>query len=258
MLNIMNAASIDPDKINIFFTYNKEPFSNDKWNKYSKQISKSFLERVLKYRRWQDRQNALTGRLLLKTAITRLPDRDMYRALNIRDSIDIDSYGKPYFKQSLQDITIISKQGRSLAKKDHENFSKIKTPPMINFNISHSGNYAVCALHSCKTGIDIEKIKPVNINDFHSVLTSKEKEFIEKSGSPLKDFYHIWTRKESVIKAHGTGLSTGLSSFCVMNPSVELHGDIWHLYPFSIDEGYVGHAAAQKENLDISKYRIFF
>lgn len=45
----------------------------------------------------------------------------------------------------------------------------------VYFNISHSGDYAVCAVSDCEIGIDIEKIKPVNMRAAEKFATDDEK-----------------------------------------------------------------------------------
>ena len=78
----------------------------------------------------------------------------------------------------------------------------------IYFNISHSENLVVCALSKTGAiGIDVEKEKPVNLEDFKPWFTVKEWTDMSKSPSPIQQFFWYWTRKESIIKALGVNLS---------------------------------------------------
>lgn len=86
----------------------------------------------------------------------------------------------------------------------------------INFNISHSDELVICCVSTNQIGIDIEKIKPLNINILNKVCTCEDIEYIydEKvtnckfplSREELKRFYEIWTAKEAYFKCIGTGI----------------------------------------------------
>lgn len=85
----------------------------------------------------------------------------------------------------------------------------------INFNISHSGNWVVCAINSHEVGIDIEKIEDIDFDIAKSFFSEKEYiDLMNKDINKRKDyFYDLWTLKESYIKACGKGLSLDLRSF---------------------------------------------
>lgn len=87
----------------------------------------------------------------------------------------------------------------------------------IHFNISHSGDWIVCAINNKPIGIDIEQIKEINYNVAKSVFSKKEySDLIKKNGKEkLEYFYSLWTLKESYIKSTGKGLSKTLDSFTV-------------------------------------------
>ncbi|MEC8963664.1 MAG: 4'-phosphopantetheinyl transferase superfamily protein [Pseudomonadota bacterium] len=92
----------------------------------------------------------------------------------------------------------------------------------IEFNLSHSGDYALCALtkrHSI--GIDIEKIRNDD-PDYYLRLATRffsRKEFEAIDAAPENDrtllFFACWTRKEAYLKRHGLGLRLPLSGFTV-------------------------------------------
>lgn len=80
------------------------------------------------------------------------------------------------------------------------------------FNLSHSGDYAVCAVADQPVGIDIEKIrgrKEAQLQRLiRHVCTEEEKERLMCfDGERLEEeFVRIWTKKESYTKAMGMGL----------------------------------------------------
>ncbi len=90
----------------------------------------------------------------------------------------------------------------------------------IEFNVSHSGDYALIAITLENTvGVDIEKINPGI--DYQSLsnrfFSNKEKyELISfDNNEKLDAFYRAWVRKESFIKATGKGIAFGLDFFSV-------------------------------------------
>lgn len=81
----------------------------------------------------------------------------------------------------------------------------------IFFNLSHSDNHMLLAItHDNPVGVDIEKIKRDIEVDTLSELIMSENEYrcYHCSDLPTKIdiFYRLWSRKESVVKALGTGL----------------------------------------------------
>lgn len=73
------------------------------------------------------------------------------------------------------------------------------------FNVSHSHDYAVCYVGEHECGIDIEKINPDKTPVTTKIFTKNEIEWIEKNKS--YNFFHAWTRKESISKAIGFGFA---------------------------------------------------
>jgi len=90
----------------------------------------------------------------------------------------------------------------------------------IEFNISHSGSYALIAMTlDNKLGVDIEKIN--HGIDYQSLsdrfFSGKEKDELTSidKDDQLDAFYRAWVRKESFIKATGKGIAFGLDRFSV-------------------------------------------
>lgn len=91
----------------------------------------------------------------------------------------------------------------------------VKGLPSFHFNVSHSGNWVVCATDNQPIGIDIEEIQPIDFQIAYSFFSRTEIEDIEeKTGNEkLLYFYDLWSLKESYIKMVGKGLSIPLDSF---------------------------------------------
>nr|WP_179883650.1 4'-phosphopantetheinyl transferase superfamily protein [Bacillus cereus] len=83
------------------------------------------------------------------------------------------------------------------------------------FNISHSGKYVVCVTHNEQVGIDVEHIKPINLEIAKQCFTTNEYKYIitQPKEFHISLFYDFWTLKESFVKAIGKGLHIPLDSF---------------------------------------------
>ena len=144
-------------------------------------ISNYKKEKISKYRFVEDRNRCLIGDLLARYTICRkykLP-------LEVMEFYE-DSFGKP----------------KAANYKD------------IHFNISHSGNWVVCAVDYMPVGIDVELIKPIHIGIAKRFYSQEEyiKLLILNEEERIEFFYKLWTLKESYIKAVGRGLSIDISS----------------------------------------------
>ena len=86
----------------------------------------------------------------------------------------------------------------------------------IYFNISHSGEWVICAISDCELGVDVEKIQK-NIPNWIYIFSEAEQQMIRKwNGLERAElFYKFWTLKESYIKAVGLGLNMPMNSFSI-------------------------------------------
>jgi 4'-phosphopantetheinyl transferase len=95
--------------------------------------------------------------------------------------------------------------------------------PDFCYNISHSGNYAACAVWDRNLGLDIECISErflgergrclMNQVASHS-FTAAERNALEKAGEDMRPeaFAKIWTAKESYAKYKGLGIAMDFSA----------------------------------------------
>ncbi|HLD84198.1 MAG TPA: 4'-phosphopantetheinyl transferase superfamily protein [Coxiellaceae bacterium] len=94
----------------------------------------------------------------------------------------------------------------------------IKTTSSLQFNLSHSGDYALIGVSAQNpVGVDIEKVreKPDLLAIAKRFFSICEYQAIKKLPIDRQTaaFYRCWTRKEAFIKAIGAGLSFPLSDF---------------------------------------------
>ncbi len=112
----------------------------------------------------------------------------------------------------------------------------------IHFNISHSGEWVLIGISRKELGIDIEKIDPeFQYSDLlQEHFSGPEKSFISGSANPLLAFFYLWTRKEALTKAWGTGLQENLKTVSVLSncSSVDLHQKSWKLESFYFPDSY--------------------
>lgn len=83
----------------------------------------------------------------------------------------------------------------------------------LHFNLSHSGEFALCAVSTVPVGCDIEKLR-ANANFGKELskrfFTSEEADYIdaiENESEKSAAFFRIWTQKESYVKAIGKGIA---------------------------------------------------
>ncbi|MBR4767897.1 MAG: 4'-phosphopantetheinyl transferase superfamily protein [Lachnospiraceae bacterium] len=87
----------------------------------------------------------------------------------------------------------------------------IENGPAIS--ITHSGHLVLLAVSRDETvGADLEILKEKDVRVFDRILQAEEAEWI---GSDPARFLSVFTAKESVMKALGTGFATPPSSFSV-------------------------------------------
>jgi 4'-phosphopantetheinyl transferase len=95
------------------------------------------------------------------------------------------------------------------------------TAQAVQFNVSHRGSYALYAfVRAREVGVDVEQLR--NVSEAMAIarnhFTPAETRLLEQATSASNGrecFFRLWTRKEAVIKAVGTGLSMPLDEFDV-------------------------------------------
>jgi 4'-phosphopantetheinyl transferase len=81
--------------------------------------------------------------------------------------------------------------------------------PDHHFNLSHSGPWILCALHNAPVGVDVEQESHRGAEAAEAFLSQDElRRHRQLPGDQRPaDFFRLWTLKESLLKAAGTGLS---------------------------------------------------
>ncbi|HMB62017.1 MAG TPA: 4'-phosphopantetheinyl transferase superfamily protein [Eudoraea sp.] len=204
---------------------------------YLRYLSEEEQQKAGKFRFPSDRANFILGRSILRILLGQYLGRDPREIL-----FDHGKYGKP----------------------------ALAIPSDLAFNISHSEDLIVLGFgKNGSLGIDVERIKSdIDVRDIAVNYFSKS-ELRSLASLPDSDqnqaFFRGWTRKESIIKAKGKGLSHSLDSFTVsLNRDEEAilletvwdpaEREKWKLFSFEPSPGYIAALAVHK-NVNSVKYQ---
>ncbi|RKM56473.1 4'-phosphopantetheinyl transferase superfamily protein [Butyrivibrio sp. X503] len=171
-------------------------FSDKRFEEALKYVDEAQRDKILRFHFDADKKRSLAGLLLSYYAIFKefgLAPKDI--------TFDKNKYGKPFVK-------------------DRDD---------IYYNISHSGNYVVCAIGSSPVGIDVQEHKNADLNIADRFFSKEEKEALATVGNKgaeteeeilkkrKKLFYDMWSLKEAYIKCIGIGLSKPLNEFGIVS-----------------------------------------
>lgn len=127
----------------------------------------------------------------------------------------------------------------------------------LEFNLSHSGTRALIGLAGpTAIGVDIEQIRPIPdaVRIARTYFAPDEAAALANlpPGAIEPAFFGLWTRKEAVVKALGTGLSLPLDRFSVTLPpaSPRLLRDSagWTLSAVEAGAGYAATVAVRADD----------
>lgn len=185
-------------------------------------VPKEVNQKLSRFKNKDDCCRSLTAELLIRVIIagkTRLRSREIHFEQN--------AYGRPFLKRLAFD-----------------------------FNLSHSGQWVVCAIDETPIGIDIEEIKPIDLDI--AKRTFSYNEWMHIVSSPREDrldhFYVLWTLKESYIKNVGQGLSIPLHqiSFTVNGEDIRFENqhtsEPRYFKQYHVDDQYKLSVCAYKDN----------
>ena len=93
--------------------------------------------------------------------------------------------------------------------------------PHRQFNLSHSGSLAVCALDDAPVGVDIQMVQQRREKLIGRVCSDRERDWLRRRGDRAEDFALLWAMKESRCKYRGEGLPLPVSNLSVPLPEGE-------------------------------------
>lgn len=193
--------------IYIFYCIFRDRLKPELFSSFIQQLPPAIQQQVMKFKNWQDTQRSLLSKILLIRGMNSLG----LCAYSLHQ-LKLTAFKRPYFDD------------------------------LIDFNISHSGEYIVCAISKTnRVGIDVEEIKDIPILDFESQFSTHELEKILEDKNSLHAFYTLWTQKEAFLKALGTGLYVPLNKVTVKDNKIIWNNIQWFLYQIKLDQKHVSH-----------------
>lgn len=153
---------------------------------------------------------------------------NIYKSLPKNDQIHIDKLHNQLLKhQSILSKYLLSKILKEQYQIDYSNqtikYGKYGKPMInhINYNISHNFDYVLIATNENQIGVDIAKIRPVNLNIMKHFCNQQELEYINKSQDKYLSFWRIYTLKEAYYKMLGKNLANMKSvTFIIENNQI--------------------------------------
>ncbi|EMB87565.1 4'-phosphopantetheinyl transferase superfamily protein [Streptococcus mutans] len=161
--------------------------------------------------------------LILISDISKLDSQTIdYEFLNKIPSYRLRSKNGSDIQRSINSLKLLKaglyKFGIDLLKEDlvYNEFGKPNLKRKgIFYSISHSGKYITCAISNKTVGIDIQQ----HVEKFEEIIyffSPSEKKYLASISLHkilIKEFFKIWTVKESYVKFLGKGLYKELDSF---------------------------------------------
>ena len=99
----------------------------------------------------------------------------------------------------------------------------------LHFNLSHSGDLALCALDGAPVGVDIQVVKEWRPSLPRRVCSPDELAWLEERSDLWSAFALLWALKEARVKESGQGLTSSIRDIRVPLPAdrpVQLDG-LW-------------------------------
>ena len=196
--------------IQVFYCISGERLDVTLYNYLLNKVPPVYQQEIAQFRKWEDRQHRVLGKMLLITG-----------------------------------LEILGITGYSLNQLQFTNLKRPYFNKLLDFNISHSGKYVVCAISTqAEIGVDVEEIKNIPVTDFTNEFSAEEMKSILNSNDSLRSFYSLWTKKEAFLKAIGTGLHVPLNKVHVMSNKISWEDREWFLTKLNIDKNYCAHVCA--------------
>jgi len=163
--------------IAIYYCHNRSPLAFFDLENIIDSLPNEVSSKVKSFKKWSDANAYLFGKLLLMKGL------DEFGEKKTLVDLKYTQYNRPYFEDTC-----------------------------LDFNISHSGDFVVCAIsNEGSVGVDIEEIRSIEIDDFQDQFQDSEWQKIICSANMYETFFTYWTQKEAAVKADGRGLSIQLN-----------------------------------------------
>ena len=210
--------------VEILYASFYENLPKKRLNYFLGQMPKQVQEKIMRYRKWQDRLASLYGRIIIKKSLTAYGYNK-----NCLENLCITKYGKPFIDDN------------------------------VYFNLSHSGKYVVCSVSEKeRVGIDIEQVKSIKLSHYQKIVPPKKWKEIIRSDEKEQLFFDYWTMIESALKADGRGFLLPTEDIKVKGHEVILSNKKWFITNVNIDPHYCCNLATSISDpvISVSEIRI--
>jgi 4'-phosphopantetheinyl transferase len=206
--------------LEIYYTMHSELHSPLFIEKCIEIFPESVRKKLRKQRNKSSMYNSLLGNLLLIEAF-----KNKYKK-NVLGAVERSEHGRPFLPK----------------------------PYEFDFNISHSGSYIVCAIGEGPLGIDIEKLKSINIQPLKAFFSAAEWADLNTSPEQQTDVLKLWTKKEAILKADGRGFEIPWHQVIIETDTLGyLEKERWFLQEMNISNNYITHVAT---TYPIKEYKV--
>ncbi|HVM89006.1 MAG TPA: 4'-phosphopantetheinyl transferase superfamily protein [Puia sp.] len=189
-------------------------------DRFNELLSADEIKKASRYYREVDRQRFIVSRMALRLLLSKYAD------CPAKELIFYENVNKKPFLQN-------SHNGN------------------VHFNISHSGDIILIAVANSDIGVDVEKIDKEFV--FAEILeknfSQEEIDFIKRSGFYHENFYLLWSRKESLLKATSKGIDDNLKNVpCLdgdyyVDQIVAGSNENWRVNSFTLSNEYAASIA---------------
>ena len=188
--------------------------SEDAIEKYMQAVTPERRDRIQTTKRIETKASLLGAGLLLKGVL-----KQEYGLSDF--ALETNEFGKPFLK-------------------DHHE---------IHFNLSHSGDFAVCTVSDTDCGVDIESTTAPHeaMGVANRFFSRNEYAAMMLSPNPNEAFCRLWTLRESYVKMRAKGFAIGLSTL-----RCDFHRGVCSIY----EEHILQQDAYFREIKNIPGYRV--
>jgi 4'-phosphopantetheinyl transferase len=207
--------------LSIYFTRKPKNISAEKLFAATQEFPDYLKNSILTYKN----QSSALGYLLLNKALNDAGQGDLFSKICRTET------GKPFFENS-----------------------------HWHFNISHSGEYVVCAIcDENEIGIDIQIHKSLNIKHYQRHFAENEWHNLINATDSSKAFCRLWSRKEALMKADGRGLDLPLKKIIIDSENTaKIDNNSWFLQSIPIDKNYETYLATRYKATQLKLIEINF
>jgi 4'-phosphopantetheinyl transferase len=208
------------DIVHVLHTVNEDQLRPARLEMLTRRLPGSMQSHVRKFRKWQDYQASLFGKLLLSDGL-------------------VNCFG---LNPQVLDSIVLT-----------ENLKPVLPGSDLYFSIAHSGSLVVCAIGNIPLGVDVERVRAIETQDLRGSLPN----FVSRKDGEKPDFFEGWTMAEAVLKASGEGLRHSMSEISIHQDKrlATFRSRNWHLSPLQLRDGYRGYLAAAGRAVVVTEFQ---